>query len=262
MSNEDNFQIKTEVFEGPLELLLFLIEKRKLLINDISLAKVTDDYISYVKEQEDFSMEKSAQFIVIASTLLLIKSKSLLPTLELTEEESASIHDLEIRLKIYKRIKEAGIKIEEDFCKTPLFPRNLSAASFIKFQNFQNKENGEGEEKVLFSPPKTLSLDKIKNSILSFTKALPKIEKIPEAVIKKVISLEDTIKKLTQRVKNGLEMSFREFSGHGKEEKISVIVSFLAMLELVKQGVIAVKQNGHFDDIKMETKDVSTPSYD
>src|SRR4051812_5655315 len=102
-----SFTVKTEVFEGPLDLLLSLIEKRKLFVNDISLAKVADDFIAHVQGFEKFPMNDSVNFTLIASTLLLIKSKSLLPTLTLTEEEEEGIHDLEARLKMYKRIKDA-----------------------------------------------------------------------------------------------------------------------------------------------------------
>ena len=102
---ENAFQIKTEVFEGPLDLLLNLIEKRKLFINDIALSKVADDYIAYLQSQEKFPIAQSADFLVIASTLLLIKSKSLLPNLNLSEEEQHDVNDLERRLKIYQRIK-------------------------------------------------------------------------------------------------------------------------------------------------------------
>jgi hypothetical protein len=92
---DSEFQVKTHIFEGPLDTLLSLIEKRKLFINDISLAQVADDYISYVKSLNDFPIADSAHFILIASTLVLIKSKSLLPTLTLSEEEESSIEDLE-----------------------------------------------------------------------------------------------------------------------------------------------------------------------
>src|SRR3990167_9179602 len=102
----DSFKIKTDIFEGPLDLLLSLIEKRKLLINEISLSKVADDFIGYLKTHESFPIAKTAHFILVASTLLLIKSKSLLPSLELTEEESASIEDLELRLRIFRKFKE------------------------------------------------------------------------------------------------------------------------------------------------------------
>src|ERR1035437_6794426 len=99
---DNSFKIKTEIFEGPLDLLLSLIEKRKLLINDIALSKVADDYIMYLQNQENFPMKDTADFLVIASTLLLIKSRSLLPGMEISEEEQYDINELEARLKIYK----------------------------------------------------------------------------------------------------------------------------------------------------------------
>src|SRR3989344_9116880 len=99
MQSKQQFHVKTEVFEGPLDLLLSLIEKHKLHINDVSLSKVTDDYISYVNAQVDFPMGQAADFILVASTLVLIKSKSLLPTLDLSKEEQGDIADLERRLK-------------------------------------------------------------------------------------------------------------------------------------------------------------------
>lgn len=243
MSNE--FKIKTEVFEGPLELLLSLIEKRKLLINDISLSKVTDDYIHYLESHPEMPIHQSSQFIVIASTLLLIKSKSLLPTLELTEEESKNVEDLEMRLKLYQKYKEASEKISEIFGKNIIFERNYVATN----------------ETPLFAPSKNISIDSIKESVLRAISKLPKVEKLPQAVVRKVVSLEETIQKLTQRVKNNLQMSFREFAGVGKEEKVNVIVSFIAMLELVKQGLISVTQNTAYDDINIETKEINTPTY-
>jgi segregation and condensation protein A len=98
----DKFLVKTEAFEGPLDLLLHLIEKRKLLINEVSLIKITDDYIEYIQSHDNISLKNNAHFILVASTLVLIKSKSLLPTLELTREEEQDIEDLEAR--IYQRL--------------------------------------------------------------------------------------------------------------------------------------------------------------
>ena len=118
------FQIKTEAFTGPLDLLLDLIEKRKLFINDISLAKVTDDFISHIQQLEDMPMGESAHFILIASTLLLIKSKSLLPELNLTEEEKGDMKDLELRLKIYQRIKESSKYVQELFGAERIFSQS------------------------------------------------------------------------------------------------------------------------------------------
>lgn len=242
---QQDFTVKTEVFEGPLELLLNLIEKRKLLINDIALSQVTDDYIAYVKAHEaEFPINKIAHFIVVASTLLLIKSKSLLPTLELTEEETASVEDLELRLKLYQRMKLASETVRERLTGAPLASKQYVAR----------------EQAPTFAPPRALSVQQLVDAIKNFTSSLPKVEKVPQAVIKKVVSLEEMISTLTKRIRAGLQMNFKEFAGMGKAEKVHVIVSFLAMLELVKQGLIAVEQEAD-GDIRMQTKDIGTPSY-
>ena len=240
----EGFKIKTEVFEGPLELLLNLIEKRKLFINDIALAKVTDDFIAYVKNFDNFPIADSANFILIASTLLLIKSKSLLPTLDLTEEEQASIEDLEARLKIYARMKELSVHVKNRFGKNMIFA----------------KENNKIEVKV-FSPHAKMTLPNLVAAVFDVIKNFPKKEILPKAIVRKVISLEDMIGRLTQRITSSLRMSFREFSGAHKGEKVNVIIGFLAMLELVKQGVINVMQEQKFDDIKMETVTIGVPKY-
>jgi len=239
-----SYSVKTEVFQGPLDLLLNLIEKRKLFISDISLAKVTDDYIEYVKSIQNFPIAESAHFILIASTLLLIKSKSLLPTLDLTLEEESSIEDLEKRLKLYKRIKDLSIHVKNTFGKEIMFEKMPS----------KNIE-------PVFSPEKTITSSGVLASIKEVLKNVPKVEKLANVVVKKVLSLEETIVRLTERVKSSLKMSFKNFSGIGKEEKVNVIVSFLAMLELVKQGVIAVTQDKMFDDIDMQTQDLHVPNY-
>ena len=119
--NDNQFKIKTENFEGPLDLLLSLIEKRKMLINDISLAKVADDFIAHLQNKEQFPIKDTSDFLVIASTLLLIKSKSLLPTLNLTEEEKTDMHDLELKLKIYKKNKRFEFTYKKRFWKTDYF---------------------------------------------------------------------------------------------------------------------------------------------
>jgi segregation and condensation protein A len=239
------YTVKTNVFEGPLDLLLSLIEKRKLLINDISLAGVADDYIEYINKQEDFSMAHTADFILIASTLVLIKSKSLLPTLSLSEEEQESIDDLEKRLKLHQRMKELSLHISKNFGKKIIFPKT-HAKNVVP----------------VFSPDKDLSVSKIADGIKSVLHNLPKkIVTLPKKVVEKVISLEEVIENLTQRINKNLKMSFEEFSGIGKEEKVNVIVSFLAMLELVKQGIVSVTQDKHFSDITIETDNIETPEY-
>lgn len=243
----EKFEIKTEVFEGPLDLLLFLIEKRKLLINDIALAQITDDYLQYVKTVNDgkgSTLERNSHFILIASTLLLIKSKSLLPTLELTQEESESIEDLERRLKIYRRMKEVEPKINEMFLTTPqFFKRTVS------------------HQDVIFSPSGQVTISGLLESMRGVIKNLPKVEKKITAIVEKVMSLEEMISQLTERVKSSINMSFREFSNFDKKEKINVVISFLAMLQLVKDGIIEAKQEVSGDDISMQTREFGTPNY-
>jgi segregation and condensation protein A len=237
------FTVKTVAFEGPLDLLLDLIEKRKLFIGDISLAKVTDDFIFHVKQFENMPMGESAHFILIASTLLLIKSKSLLPELNLTEEEQGDIHDLEIRLKIYRRIKEASKHVQKLFGGDMIFPQQARAVNPV------------------FVPDPEYTLEKALYSLKDLINRLPKKEVLPKHVIEKVISLEDMIGNLAARIQSQLKMSFRQFTAEHKGQKVGVIVSFLAMLELVKQGIVYVSQESEFGDINMETKEVGVPKY-
>lgn len=256
MSIKNGFKVQSKTFEGPIEVLLNLIEKRKLLINDISLSQVTEDYLEYIKSNEIKSLKDSSDFIVVASTLLLIKSKSLLPTLSFTREEKESIVDLEKRLKIYQKIKEGSDLIKEIIeqgNKKTFLPKKIPKIILRKTK----KKNVEIKSKN-YTPTN------IKQSILDVINNLPKKEEsLNKAVIKKVISLETAIDSLTNRIKESLQMSFKNFSGYGnnKSEKVNVIVHFLAMLELVKQNVITVKQNNDFEDIEIETKEVSIPNY-
>lgn len=244
MTTQLLYKVKTPVFEGPLDLLLSLVEKRKLFINDVSLAQVTDDFIVHVKSVENFGIGETASFILIASTLLLIKSKSLLPTLELTLEEEENIKDLETRLKIYQRMKELSVGIQSMFGKKILFA----------------KENTKIDVTV-FSPDTTMTVPNLGMALFELLQNLPKKEALPKAMVRKVVSLEETITSLTERINTNLRMSFREFANVSKEEKVTVIVSFLAMLELVKQGIITVLQDEHFNDIKMETTNLEIPRY-
>lgn len=243
MENE-TFEIKTSVFEGPLDLLLQLIEKRKLLISDVALSTVTDDYIKHVKTIEHFSISKTSHFIYIASTLLLLKSKALLPNLSLTDEEEASIEDLEHRLKLYKYFQNLTKKIGEIYGKNVIYmkiPTKITSP--------------------IFSPQKNFTAEVANLHIKDVINKLPKKTKKKEVAVKKIISLEKSIEDLGKRIQSSLKVSFSEFSKLGKTEKVNVIVSFLAMLELVKQEIISVTQRSHFEDIEMESKDVGLPRY-
>src|SRR6185369_12161936 len=179
--NESQYSVKTHVFEGPLDTLLALIEKRKLFINDISLAQVADDYIAYVKSLENFPIADSAHFILIASTLVLIKSKSLLPTLTLTEDEQSSIEDLEKRLAEYQKYKALSLHLKERF------------GIHTEYVRLPSKE-----KQIVFTPDESITIAQIQETILAVISAIPKKEFVPTAIVKKVISLEEMIDNLTQ----------------------------------------------------------------
>ncbi|MEI6490751.1 MAG: ScpA family protein [bacterium] len=239
------FKIKTEVFEGPLDLLLSLVEKRKLFISDISLASVTDEYINHINQLPEYSMNDRTQFILIASTLLLIKAKSLLPNLSLTEDEKGSIEDLELRLRELEVMRRQSNEIRKIFGDNILF--------------FQ--ENSPQRE-VFFNPGADVKLNNVSEAIARVLNSLPKTEApLPKLKVQKVVSLEEMMDSLTVRIKSAIKMSFSDFSGKGKVEKVNVIVSFLALLELVKQGTVDARQEGLFDEIQMESYHVGTPTY-
>jgi segregation and condensation protein A len=238
------YSVRAGTFEGPLELLLSLIEEKKLFVNEISLAEVTNDYIAHIKSLSDISNDKHIAdvscFILIAATLILIKSKSLLPSLSLTEDEEEKISDLENRLKLYKIIKEASIEIKNNFGTKIIFMPNERIWS-----------------EPLFSPDPIITVSNIIQSITEVLNNAPKIvEKLPEIEVKKIINIDEVINSLTERIQEAMTLSFKEFSkSHGaknqEEAKIHVIVSFLAMLELVREGIIDVIQNSSFADIEI-----------
>lgn len=237
------FSFKSNVFEGPLELLIELVEKRKLLINDISLASVTDEYIKQVSDMQEKSLPHTAQFVQLAATLLLIKSKSLLPVLELTHEEEGLIDDLEDRLRTYQVYRDAGQYLASVFGTTPLFsPR------FVPPKD------------TLFIPDQYCTTEALRAAMDSVLVNLPKKEIKPKVQVKQTISLEEMMRNLQRRIETQIKTKFSQLRADATEHK-EVIVGFLAILELVKQGNVLVTQIGRFDDIEIELEQGSTPRY-
>lgn len=249
---DEIYKVKVGQFEGPLDILLDLIEKKKLHINDVSLAEVTDGYVSYIENLANFPTEDVASFITIASTLILIKSVSLLPTLSITKEESQDIEELQERLRILKDIKEKSLFIKEMFGKNIIFMAEY-------------RKNTD----VVFSPTSEVTIDSFLASMKGIIANMPKKEKLPETTVKKVISLEEAIEGLINRVQKDLKMSFSKMNSgvrsadpaERKAEKVNVIISFLAVLELVKRGIILVRQDEHFRDIDIEGGGSEVPVY-
>ncbi len=241
-------EIKTSVYEGPLEILLELIEKRKLLINDISLAAVTDEYIARINAMDELPMGETADFIALAATLLLIKSRSLLPTLTITEEESRDIKELEYRLALYQLIKEAARGINNQLGEPYLY------------------EGSAPEPLPMFIPDAAVTATSLREAAQTLINGFPQTLSLPKVEVKKIMTLEQMIDTMSQRISGAFRTSFKEFSGLSRaqtsEAKHGVIVSFLALLELVKQGILRAQQEEDFGDITMESDAVSTPTYE
>jgi segregation and condensation protein A len=247
MSPNSGYMVKTQAFEGPLDLLLDLVSKRKLFVNDVSLAQVTDDFIRYIEEHEEFPLNESAEFILVASTLMLIKSRSLLPMIKLTDEEEESIHDLEDRLALYAHVREVALKLKGTFGKNIIFEKSPSK-----------------NELIVFAPDSKTDTKNLLLALQSVIDALPKKEALSKVTVKKVISLEEMIERLATRISSMSRLKFADFHGATgeltHEKKVSIIVGFLAMLELVKRGAIRVTQEGG-GEIEIESESVGTPNY-
>ncbi len=230
------YKIKTGSFEGPFGLLLNLVEDRKLFINEISLAQVTEDYLKYIQTLDKANPAEVASFIVVAATLILVKSKSLMPNLALTDEEKGDIKDLEERLRLYELYTKLGLNIKENFGKQ------------IIFAPLERKN-----DVLVFLPDNQISKDSMMGFAREVLGRTPKKIILPEVEVKKVISIEEMIDNLTVRIQTAMQMSFKEFSGNNapknREEKVFVIVSFLAMLELIRNGILDAVQNDHSSDI-------------
>ena len=242
-TTELEFAVKTPVFEGPLELLIELVEKRKLLINDISLAEVTDEYMARVSDMQQRSLPNTAQFINLAATLLLIKSKSLLPVLELTDEGEESIEHLEERLRLYQIYRNAAKSLQAIFGQNVMYEKTFVAPT-----------------KILFVPDTYTELSELQSAAARVLQNLPKQVTKPKVQVRKVISLEDMISRLHSRIQREISLKFSDLVKDEKE-KGTVIVGFLAILESVKQGSILVAQAKQYDDIHIERDGKGVPLY-
>jgi segregation and condensation protein A len=234
------FNIKTEQFNGPLDLLLRLIEERNLDITEFSLSDVTNDYLEYIKQAESNSNEL-ADFLVIASTLILIKSKAILPTLELSPEETEEILDLQERLIIYRIFKAKAQHIYN------LYQQKNYLCSHKPFINVE----------VIFSPPKDINLEMIKQAFENVLD-LYKKEKIvlPTKKVKILVNLKDRINNLLSIFKDKNKCNFNEISKN-KEDKISTVVTFLAVLHLAKDGFITLDQSDNFGEIGITSNEIN-----
>lgn len=233
----ERFQLATENFHGPLEALLDLIEERKMPVSEVSLSHVCDAYLAHIEKLPEMPLGETAQFILVASTLLLIKSRSLLPTLELSDEERESVEELERRLAQYAVFRKAAKTLRKEWGKAPLFfPKRAPALPAV------------------FSPAES-SPSAIVAAARRILNTLPKPEALVQAAVAPILALEDVIVALKERLTRAFKARFSELTkDHGKESRI---VHFLAMLELVRNGNASVTQERLFSDITIELDGVT-----
>lgn len=223
-------EIKLKQFEGPLELLLKLIEENRLDITEIALAEVTDQYLCYLADQET-SIVHLADFLLIASRLLLIKSKTLLPFLSLSTEEEQEIKELRFSLEEYRRYKKQS-KLIEKLWQQPkyIFSRLL----------WQGRPQ-------YFYPPERLELQELSKvfaqTLLSWQRwIIPKEEQF----IEQSISIEEKIQDILKRIQGHACISLHSL---GYQKKMDLILCFLALLFLFKQKLVELEQYSYRDDI-------------
>ena len=232
-------EFKTEKFQGPLGLLLKLIEKEELDITEIGLAKIADQYINYIKESKDIKPGSMANFLLVAAKLLYIKSKALLPYLY-NDEEEEDIAEFENQLRMYKEFLEASKKIEGMISKKKfLFIRDLSKLG--RKSRLVNVKT--------FSPPKSLTKEVLKKKygdIISLAGVME--EKLEEKVMEYEVSVDEKICHVQKMLLDKIRFSFnRVFKDN--TSKTEIVVCFLAVLELAKQREITIQQDGLFQEI-------------
>ncbi len=237
---------KLEVFEGPLDLLFHLIEKNKIDIYDIPIGSVTEQYMEYISEIKNKSMENMSEFLVMAATLLEIKSNMLLPkTSVLEEEDSDPRDDLVNRLIEYKKFKKASEMFNEKqfFGEAYIFktPDEDIMARIKEKQPIEIFEILDGVTlAVLYDAfrevlkRQDIKRDKIRSGFNSVTRDL--------------FTVEDKIRHISDLLFLKSEFRFEE-AFKNDASKSEIVVTFLAVLELIKIKKISIRQESNFDDI-------------
>lgn len=227
--------IKVEQFEGPYDVLLELIAQEKLDISTLSLTAITDNFLQYVKTG-NIAPELQADFLVVASTMLLLKIKRALPTLEVEEEEE--INALTDRVKIYQLYREAGLHIREEWRFGALLPAGFWGSGQVRL--------------TLPHFFKGISAEDLANFMVLVVDHIPKPAQPTAHLIVKSRSLKEALGLFEERLGRASTFVFHEAVDSSNSQDIAV--SFLAVLELARQQVVHLHQTDHFDSIVVERK--------
>lgn len=229
-----NYKVKLDIFEGPLDLLLYLIKKNEINIYDIPIAKLLDQYLEYLKLMKLLDLNVAGEFIVMAATLLQIKSKMLLPPEEKPSEEELEEPDPRVelvkRLLEYKKFKEAALLLrqKEEYRK----------------QHFVRIQKDMAQEDVYFEA-------NLFDLITAFTKALKDVPKdLFLEVIKDEFTVEEKVHDILHYLLDKPNIALSDLFKRAKN-KFEIIAMFLAILELIRLKEIIVLQKELFGEIKI-----------
>lgn len=237
--------IKTQQFEGPLDLLLNLIEQQQLDITQIALAEVTEQFLTYIKQLEQIDPTLLADYLAIAAKLLVIKSKAILPTLEIDDEDEDIAIDLTEKLLLYKQFKEAaGYLKKVDATGHQSFTRTLVFS-----------------ERVTFLPDPEVTTKSLYTAIITIIEGLKELDNLPKAKIKEAVSIQEKIDHLQLLITNQIETKLSTILADAKNRS-EVIITFLALLELTKQKILTVEQETLFTDITIKKYEKQASSED
>lgn len=242
--------VKLQAFEGPLDLLLHLLEKNKVNIYDIPIVEITAQYMEYIAEMKRQDLDVLSEFLVMAATLIDIKSKMLLPRDPDDEEEEtdprAELVQQLLEYKMYKcmayELKDRQVDAQRVMFKKPTIPEEV-----LEYQEPLNVEE-------LVSDVTLAKLNEIFKSIMR--KQQDKIDPLRSKfgkIEKEEVSLEEKTEYLENYATTHKHFSFRSLL-EAQSSKVEVIVTFLAILELMKTGKILISQEHIFDDIQIDSK--------
>ncbi len=234
------YAIKIDNFEGPLDLLCHLIDKNKMNIYDINLSEITDQYINYLKEQEKLNLEIASEFLVMASTLLYLKSKNLLPKQE-NEEEELTQEELIRRIIEYKKFKEISKQFKENYLK--FSKRYFKIQEEIKLPK---QELATNYEKNLIPEIYKKLIQKNHEKLNQNAKNIEKI------AITDTYTVANKVKEMFKILVKQKKFVFNKLFCIKHHNKQEVVTAFSGLLELSRKSKVETQQEELFGDIIVE----------
>ena len=237
-----DYNTKLANFEGPLDLLLYLVNRAQIEIRDIFVSEVTEQFIDYVNRAEDMDMEKESEYLSMAATLLELKSKSVLPAVEFDDDLQDDYDDQEVlfqKLEEYKLFKEVSARLKEQET-TDIF--------------YKEPDNGAEDVKVVYKDFNLDGLIKALSDVLSRNEIENRLKNEKKEIPKDVYTVADKVKFIKNTILERGKCSFYDLFKKSATRN-EVITTFQALLELLKLQYLSVEQEGAFNDITITIRE-------